>query len=145
MLHDLPGEVQRHVATFALEGGSREVRNGDRFLGSDRNVLHEQRRCKCGLCVSTDGPSTSSSCILVDGGLRAVRREKTTEICLVVCQSRYPLRMILKFIAGLLRAVVVRMPEGVEDSFASACSGTTADPPLTGHALLSAAQSRGPH
>ena len=115
MLHDLPGEVQRRVATFALEGGSREVRNGDRFLGSDRKVFHEQRRCKCGLCVSTDGPSTSSSCILVDGGLRAVRREKTTEICLVVCHSRYPLRMILKFIAGLLRAVVERMPEGVED------------------------------
>ena len=116
MLHDLPGEVQRHVATFALEGGSREVRNGDRFLGSDRKVFHEQRLCKCGLCVSTDGPSTSSSCVLVDGGLRAVRREKTTEMCLVVCQSRYPLRMILKFVAGLLRAVAERMPVGVEDS-----------------------------
>jgi len=105
----VPESVQRHIASFGLEGAAR-VRRGDVLFGSARgDIAAEQRRCVCGICLGSGSPATASCTLLSDGRPRVVRR-KTTELCLPICISRYPLRMILKLVRSILRDVATRIP-----------------------------------
>ena len=105
----VPASVQRHIASFGLEGAAR-VRRGDVLFGSARgDIAAEQRRCVCGICLGSGSPATASCTLLSDGRPRVVRR-KTTELCLPICISRYPLRMILKLVRSILRDVATRIP-----------------------------------
>ena len=106
---DLPVDVQRRVASFTTEGG-KEVRRGDAMFGRGRGLRKEQRKCVCALCVSMDA---GDRCSLFedDGGVRLVKRTSAAELCLPVCMSRDPLRMLLRFIRVVLREVVARIPE----------------------------------
>ena len=108
MQRDLPDAVQRHVASFSADAG-RRVRRGDAFLGRDSLVSGEVRDCVCGICATSESP-VSRSCTLFDADARLVTRE-TTELCRAVCLSRSPVRMLLKFIRGLMRHVVASIPE----------------------------------
>ena len=101
---DLPEEVQRSVASYTVEG-SRPVRKGDKLFGRDRRIAEN---CLCGLCVASE--AQASTCTLFgDGGARVVQRTKS-EVCVPVCLSRSPIRMILKLIARLIPVFLDRVP-----------------------------------
>ena len=105
----LSAELQRHLSSFAWEGSS-QTRKGDvLFGGGRRDIVEDQSECRCGICVSTEAPTTAACTLLSDGHAHVVRRE-STEICLPVCISRYPLRMCLKFIRSIIIEVALRIP-----------------------------------
>ena len=80
------------------------------MLGSERGeIAAEQRRCVCGICVTSEAPS-SATCTLLSDGRSSVVRRRTTELCLPICISRYPLRMLLKLVRSILRDVATRIP-----------------------------------
>ena len=105
---DLPVDVQRRVASFTSEGGH-EVRRGDALFGRGRGLRKEQKKCLCALCVSMDAGDRCS--LFEDGGVRLVKHSRAADLCLPVCMSRDPLRMLLRFIRVVLREVVARIPE----------------------------------
>ena len=99
------------MASFAREAGSAEANKGDVLFGSGRRQIgNEQRRCVCGICLS--GSPVGASCTLfTDGDARVVRRV-STDICLPVCLSRDPLRMLLKIIRTLLFTINEMVDDG---------------------------------
>ena len=101
-MRHIPEDLQRHMASFVSEGGSAEANKGDVLFGSGRRqIADEQSRCVCGICFSSGSPGAASCTLLSDGNERVVRRI-STDICMPVCLSRDPLRMLLKLIRTLL-------------------------------------------
>ena len=96
----VPINVQRHIASFAAEGGA-QVRSGGRFLGSHRDLREEQDKCLCGICVRTRNLPRGNCTLFRDGDVTLVARQQT-DLCKPVCLSRSPVRMLLKFISNLL-------------------------------------------
>ena len=83
---DLHPGVQRDIAAYTTGAGIK-ARRGDRFLGSDRSLGDEMRRCICGLCVSSDCPLQSQCTVFAEEGIKLVER-KQTEIYRPVCISK---------------------------------------------------------
>ena len=100
---ELPPEVQRHLAAYTSNAGIK-ARRGDRFLGRERTVGDEMRRCVCGLCVQTRGAPQTSCTLFAEGGARVVERQQT-ELCKPVCISRNSISMMQRVIRSLLRGV----------------------------------------
>ena len=96
----IPINVQHHIASFAPEGGEK-ARRGDRFLGRERDIRDEQKKCVCGICVRTRNMPREKCTVFREDGVTLVKR-KQTELCKPVCMSRSPLRMLGKFISQLL-------------------------------------------
>ena len=96
----IPVNVQRHIAGFATEVGV-QVRSGGRFLGRERDLPDEQKKCVCGICVRTRNQPREKCTLFRDGDVTLVQRQQT-ELCRPVCMSRSPLRMLGRFIGHLL-------------------------------------------
>ena len=93
----IPEAVQRRIALFTPEGGTRAT-TGDTLFGQ-RDAIARDQQCTCGICLAPDPASTQ--CTLLRGGARVLQR-RTTELCKAVCVSRSPLRMLLKFLKTIL-------------------------------------------
>ena len=96
----VPVNVQHHIATFAPEAGEK-VRSGLKFLGRERDIRDDQKKCVCGICVRTRNMPREKCTVFREDGVTLVKR-KQTELCKPVCMSRSPLRMLGKFISHLL-------------------------------------------
>ena len=96
----VPVNVQHHIATFAPEAGEK-VRSGFKFLGRERDIRDDQKKCVCGICVRTRNMPREKCTVFREDGVTLVKR-KQTELCKPVCMSRSPLRMLGKFISHLL-------------------------------------------
>ena len=105
MTRILPYGVQRRIATFGVESGM-QARRGDVLFGRDRRAIADDMgHCMRGICATSDSPP-STTCTL-DG--RVVTRQ-STELCSAVCLSRYPARMLLKFIRYLVWHISRKIP-----------------------------------
>ena len=103
---DLHPGAQRDIAAYTT-GAAIKARRGDLFLGSARRLGDEMRKCICGLCVSSDGPSQSQCTVFAEDGMKLVER-KQTDICRPVCISKNSVRMIQRVIRSLLQAITAR-------------------------------------
>ena len=103
---DLPAVLQRQIAMYTPEAGFK-LQRGDRFLGSQRGINNEMRKCICGLCVSTNvQPHASCTLFDADGGVLVQRHQ--TELCKSICLSRNGVSMLERLIRGLLKKIASR-------------------------------------